>query len=230
MTTDNIQPAPSEMALKSAEAEVRDGVAQFGAQHPEVLRRLERYVILLRRAGKTAQADNLEERASKLRQILGTKAEARPVLESAAADTAASSTATAAAATTASDTAASSTATAAAATTPAESQAEELPTLDTETPLFDSHGSHIVTEVNGHLYTPEGKYVGYWSADMEAYISKEGRYLGELVEENRLGADPSWRFKHLSFNRGYEGDRSGWSRAADVYKVNLPYGYKDVEL
>jgi hypothetical protein len=190
-----------ENALKSCEAAVREAVAEFGAQHPEVLKRLERYVTMLRRAERTAQADKLEEKAKTLRKLLGA--------EAAAAAAPAPGLAVAPAA------------------KPAE-EAEPLSIL--ERALFNSRGEHVAMELDGHLYSPEGKYIGYWSADMEAYISKDGHYIGQVVEEDRLARDPSWRFKNLTFGRGYEGDRRGWHRVGDTYRVTLPYGLEDADI
>lgn len=198
--TNEAKPTVPEAALKSSEEAVREAVAQFGSQHPEVLRRLERYVVMLRRAGRDAQADKLAEKAKTLRQILGPKADEPPAPPPQAAAVAAPAAAVPSAA------------------------------APAEKPLFNSKGEHIATEVDGHLYAPSGRYAGYWSADMEAYISKEGRYLGQIVEDNRLGADPTWRFRHLTFSKGYEGDRSGWNREADIGRVFLPYGFEDVEI
>lgn len=205
--TNEAKPVVQEAALKSSEEAVREAVAQFGSQHPEVLRRLERYVVMLRRAGREAQADKLAEKAKTLRQILGPQADA-PLPAASAPSTSAP----------------------AAATTPDAPSPVADSASPLEKPLFNSKGEHIAVETGGHLYAPSGKYVGYWSADMEAYISKEGRYLGQIVEDNRLGADPTWRFRHLTFTKGYEGDRAGWDRVADVNRVFLPYGFEDVEI
>ncbi len=200
--TNEVDSSVAEKALKSSEAAVREAVAEFGAQHPEVLKRLERYVTLLRRAGKTAHADKLDEKAKTLRQLLGPLADAAgasPPAKPVVADSA-----------------------------PVKSPAK--PAGPEERPIFNSRGENIAMEFNGHLYTPDGKYLGYWSADMEAYISKDGRYLGQIAERDRMVRDPSWRFRHLTFGRGYEGDRSGWHRVADVERVILPFGMEDVDL
>lgn len=189
----------AEKALKSSEASIREAVAEFGAQHPEVLKRLERYVTLLRRAGKTAHADKLEEKARTLRQILGPAADAAY-------------------------------APAPAATPVQPAPAPPVAKPETERPLFNSRGEHIAMELNGHLYNPDGKYIGSWNADMEAYITKDGRYLGQVVEQDRLAKDPSWRFRHLSFGRGYEGNRTGWRKIPDIPRVILPFGMQDVDI
>lgn len=205
--TNEVQPTVPDAALKSSEEAVREAVAQFGSQHPEVLRRLERYVVLLRRAGRTAQADKLAEKAKTLRDLLGPNADAPPPTPAAASAPAPKPAA------------------------PAEQPSTTSQvSVATERPLYNSKGEHVAMEIDGHLYSPNGKYAGYWSQDMEAYISKEGRYLGQVVEENRLGADPNWQFRHLTFSKGYEGDRAGWSRQADIHRVFLPYGFEDVEL
>lgn len=204
--TNDINQGIAENALKSSEAAVREAVAEFGAQHPEVLKRLERYVTLLRRAGKTAHADKLEEKAKTLRQLLGAQAdaayEAPPKAATPQPPTAAAAEAT---------------------VVPAQSG-------DVERPLFNSRGENVAVELKGHLYTPDGKYMGSWNADMEAYIGKDGRYLGHIVENDRLAKETAWRFRHLSFGRGYEGDRTGWRRAADVQRVLLPHGFEDVDV
>ena len=52
--------------------------------------------------------------------------------------------------------------------------------------LFDSHGHHIANFVNGQLHAPTGKNIGHFLESYGIFIDMHGRYLGEIVHENRL--------------------------------------------
>lgn len=52
--------------------------------------------------------------------------------------------------------------------------------------LFDSWGNHIANFVGDQLHAPSGKNIGHFLKDEGFFIDMQGRYLGEIVEENRL--------------------------------------------
>ena len=52
--------------------------------------------------------------------------------------------------------------------------------------LFNSKGQHIANEVNGQLHAPTGENIGHFLQDYGIFIDMKGRYLGEVLYENRL--------------------------------------------
>lgn len=52
--------------------------------------------------------------------------------------------------------------------------------------LFNSHGQHIASFVNGQLHEPTGRNIGHFMESHGIFIDMRGRYLGEIVAENRL--------------------------------------------
>jgi hypothetical protein len=52
--------------------------------------------------------------------------------------------------------------------------------------LFNSRGQHIANFVSGQLHAPTGQNVGHYLGSQSIFIDMQGRYLGEIVSENRL--------------------------------------------
>ncbi|MBB4398487.1 hypothetical protein [Bradyrhizobium sp. ERR14] len=52
--------------------------------------------------------------------------------------------------------------------------------------LFNSRGQHIANLVNGQLHAPTGQNIGHYLEGQAIFIDMRGRYLGEIIFENRL--------------------------------------------
>lgn len=52
--------------------------------------------------------------------------------------------------------------------------------------LFNSRGNHIANFVNGQLHSTRGSNIGHHLEQHGIFIDMRGRYLGEIVHENRL--------------------------------------------
>lgn len=52
--------------------------------------------------------------------------------------------------------------------------------------LFSSTGKHIANFVSGQLHAPTGQNIGHYLEQQQIFIDMMGRYLGEIVQENRL--------------------------------------------
>ena len=52
--------------------------------------------------------------------------------------------------------------------------------------LFNSRGQHIANFVNGQLHAPTGQNIGHYLEAQGIFIDMSGRYLGEIVQKNRL--------------------------------------------
>lgn len=52
--------------------------------------------------------------------------------------------------------------------------------------LFNSSGKHIANLVNGQLHATSGPNIGHYLEQQGIFIDMHGRYLGEIVYDNRL--------------------------------------------
>ncbi len=97
--------------------------------------------------------------------------------------------------------------------------------------LFNSHGEHIAVACDKALFSPQGENIGRLLEDYDVYLDRNGWYLGQIVDGNRLARDEAWIHRHLNFgDRGNEGDRAGWGRIADVERTYFDRGFEDVKL
>ena len=52
--------------------------------------------------------------------------------------------------------------------------------------FFNSRGHHIATLVNRQLYNRGGQNIGQYLPQYGVFIDRQGRYLGEIVQLDRL--------------------------------------------
>lgn len=52
--------------------------------------------------------------------------------------------------------------------------------------LFDSSGQHIANLVNDQLHAPTGENIGHYMENYGIFIDMSGKYLGEIIQHNRL--------------------------------------------
>ena len=96
--------------------------------------------------------------------------------------------------------------------------------------LFDSQGRFIAIELNEGLFTVEGKNIGRYLRNAGIYVDLTGRYLGEIININRLAADRNSRHHQTSFGRQNRSPDID-SHSADVKRHSpsaLPPGYEDI--
>ena len=97
--------------------------------------------------------------------------------------------------------------------------------------LFDSKGRQVVTFFNGQLYTPNGRNVGHYLEEKGIFIDMLGRYLGEIVLDNRLLYKRTSPYKSVNFGeRGDYGDIINYGSPKVPRKACVAYGYDDVTL
>lgn len=97
--------------------------------------------------------------------------------------------------------------------------------------LYNSKGEHIAVAYKNGLYTPSGVNLGRLLEDFDVYIDRDGWYLGQIIEGDRLGRDPTWQHRDLNFgNKGNEGDSAGWGRQADTNAYFFDRPFVDVKL
>jgi hypothetical protein len=97
--------------------------------------------------------------------------------------------------------------------------------------LFNSKGLHIATEENGRLYTPRGANIGHSISDYGIFINKKGRYIGEIMYENRFFFNRLSPFRSTAFGMwGDYGTITIYGPPGKLGRIGLPSGYEDIEL
>jgi hypothetical protein len=72
--------------------------------------------------------------------------------------------------------------------------------------LFNSEGEHIANFVNGYLHAPSGQHIGNYLDKEKIFVDRDGRYLGEIVQTDRLMYRISSSYRSKNF--GDQGTRS----------------------
>lgn len=65
--------------------------------------------------------------------------------------------------------------------------------------LFNSRGQHIANLVGDQLRAPTGKNIGHCFSDLGFFINISGRYMGEIVSDNRLMFNRAKPYRSTSF-------------------------------
>jgi len=52
--------------------------------------------------------------------------------------------------------------------------------------LMDSRGESIASVIDRRLYSPAGDNIGHFLPELDIFIDQSGRYLGEIVSDDRL--------------------------------------------
>jgi hypothetical protein len=74
--------------------------------------------------------------------------------------------------------------------------------------LFDSESQNIANLVNNQLNSPYGEHIGTYLEEDNILVDTAGRYLGEIVQNNRL----MYNVNYGSFNKadGYQDIETPW--------------------
>jgi hypothetical protein len=93
--------------------------------------------------------------------------------------------------------------------------------------LFNSRGKHIANMVNNQLHAPNGKNIGHLLSDQGFFIDMRGRYLGEIVNNDRLmrrtsAPSGSWG------SYGNYGNSGSYGNPGNAGSIGSIGGYKDV--
>jgi len=96
--------------------------------------------------------------------------------------------------------------------------------------LCDSKGKHIANFVNGQLHAPTGKNIGHYLEDQGIFIDMSGRYLGEIVQTNRLMYNRSSSHKSVSYgNYGNYGNVGNYGNPGNYGSIGSIGGYEDIK-
>ena len=96
--------------------------------------------------------------------------------------------------------------------------------------LCDSRGQHIANEVNGQLHAPTGQNIGHFIQQHGIFIDMNGRYLGEIVCDNRLMYNMSSPYRSMSFGSyGNYGNVGNYGNPVNYGSIGSIGGFKDIE-
>ena len=95
--------------------------------------------------------------------------------------------------------------------------------------LYDSEGQHIATLDSSQLYSVFGRHIGEYLDDAGIFVDLEGRYLGEIVQNDRLLDDPTSPFHEQTFPAPPERDSIATSVQTAQHRIKLPEQYADVD-
>lgn len=94
--------------------------------------------------------------------------------------------------------------------------------------LHDSRGKHIANFVNGQLHSTSGTNIGHYLEREKIFIDMHGRYLGEIVDGNRLLYRNSNQYKSVNFgNYGNYGNVGNYGNYGNIGSCSYA-GYTDV--
>lgn len=97
--------------------------------------------------------------------------------------------------------------------------------------LFDSRGNHIANFVNGQLHAPTGQNIGHFLEEDGIFIDTWGRYLGEIVLDNRLLKNRHSPYSSVNFGvYGNYGNVGNYGNPGNYGAIALSAGYEDVNL
>lgn len=96
--------------------------------------------------------------------------------------------------------------------------------------LFNSRGQHIANFVNGQLHAPIGQNIGHYMDSANIFIDMSGRYLGEIVQGNRLMYNRSSPHKNTNYgNYGNYGNVGNYGNPGNHGSIGMIGGYQDIE-
>lgn len=99
--------------------------------------------------------------------------------------------------------------------------------------LFNSRGQHIANLVNGQLHSPRGKNIGHHLPEHGVFIDMRGRYLGEIVFDNRLMYNRSSPHRRVNYgvygNYGNYGNVGNFGNPGNHGSIGMFAGYEDID-
>lgn len=95
--------------------------------------------------------------------------------------------------------------------------------------LHNSKGKHIANFANNQLHAPSGTNIGHYLAKESIFIDMSGRYLGEIVSDNRLLYNQSSAYSSISFgSHGDCGNIGNAGNPGNVGSIGVQAGFADV--
>lgn len=95
--------------------------------------------------------------------------------------------------------------------------------------LFNQKGQHIANLVNGQLHSPRGKNIGHYLEQYNIFIDMHGRYLGEIIHDNRLLYNRSSPYKSVNYgNYGNYGNVGNYGNPGNHGNIGTVAGFEDI--
>lgn len=95
--------------------------------------------------------------------------------------------------------------------------------------LFNSRGEQISNLVGEHLHAPTGENIGHYLSDQGIFIDMSGRYLGEIVCDNRLMFNNACPFGSMNFgNFGNYGNIGKYGNPGNYGRLNWSDGKAEI--
>lgn len=97
--------------------------------------------------------------------------------------------------------------------------------------LFNSRGQHLANLVNGQLHAPTGQNIGHYMKSQGIFIDMLGRYLGEIVFENRLLSRRNSPHRSVNYgNYGNYGNVGNYGNPGNYGSIGTPGGFEDIPM
>ena len=97
--------------------------------------------------------------------------------------------------------------------------------------LFNSKGQHIANFVNGQLHATTGSNIGHYLESQNIFIDMKGKYIGEIIRENRLMRNKSSPYRSTNFgNYGNYGNVGNYGNPGNHGSIGMIGGYEDVTI
>lgn len=95
--------------------------------------------------------------------------------------------------------------------------------------LFNSSGHHIANFVNGQLYATTGRNIGHFIVDRGIFIDMNGRYLGEIIYDNRLMKNRNSAYRSMNFGGyGNYGNVGNYGNPGSYGSIGIVSGFVDI--
>jgi len=95
--------------------------------------------------------------------------------------------------------------------------------------LFDSQGRHIANLVNNQLHAPTGENIGHFLAEYGIFIDMSGRYLGQIVHNDRLMNNQMSPHRSVNFGAyGNYGNAGNYGNPGNHGNIGIVSGYSDI--
>ena len=96
--------------------------------------------------------------------------------------------------------------------------------------LHDISGKHIANFVNGQLHSVRGGNIGHYLEREQIFIDMHGRYLGEIVNGNRLLYNKQTSYKNMNYGvYGNYGNVGNYGNYGNIGRCSFS-GYEDVAI
>lgn len=96
--------------------------------------------------------------------------------------------------------------------------------------LFNSRGYHIANLVNGQLHSPRGANIGHFLSSYGIFIDMRGRYLGEIIRNDRLMANRHTPYRSTNFGiYGNYGNVGNYGNPGNHGNIGMISGYEDID-